>query len=147
MTTTFLITPDDNGGHNVKLQSSDPEAEAFKLVIKALKRTIDFEYRSYDRGDKLWIINEDGYGQMMQWANHCRLRIGAEVKWQQEPPRSRQPQPRIDPYSILHLLPSAPPHVIRAVYKALATVNHPDKKGGDVVAMQQINRAYDQLTR
>jgi DnaJ-class molecular chaperone len=44
------------------------------------------------------------------------------------------------------LLPSAPPEVIRAAYKAMATKNHPDK-GGDMVAMQQINRAYAQLTR
>jgi hypothetical protein len=57
--TTIHITPDDNGGHNVKLQSVDPDAEAFKLVIKALKRTIDFEYRSYDRGDKLWNSSAD----------------------------------------------------------------------------------------
>jgi hypothetical protein len=79
--TTILITPDDHGGHNVKLQSSEPDAEAFKLAIKALKRIIDFEYRQYDRGDKLWIVNEDGFEQMILWTNHCRLRIGADVKW------------------------------------------------------------------
>jgi curved DNA-binding protein CbpA len=148
--TTILIAPDDNGGHNVKLQSNDPDADAFKLVLKALKRIIDFEYRQYDRGDKLWMVNEDGFEQMILWVNHCRLRIGAEVKWQQEPPRSRRPQqqqPQIDPYGVLHLLPSAPPSVVKAAYRALATAHHPDKNGGDVVAMQQINRAYSQLTR
>lgn len=88
MTTTIHITPDDNGGHNVKLQSSDPDANAFKLAIKALKRTIDFEYRSYDRYIKLWNVNEDGFEQMMQWANHCRQRIGAEVKWLQRTDRN-----------------------------------------------------------
>jgi hypothetical protein len=145
--TTIHITPDDHGGHNVKLLCSEPDAEAFKLAIKALKRIIDFEYRQYDRGDKLWIVNGDGFEQMCQWVDHCRLRIGAEVKWQQEPPRPRQPkQPRIDPYVALHLLPTAPPDVVKAAYRALATINHPDH-GGDVVAMQQINLAYAQLTR
>jgi DnaJ-class molecular chaperone len=147
MTTTINITPDDHGGHNVKLQSNEPDAEAFKLAIKALKRIIDFEYRQYDRGDKLWIVNEDGFEQMCQWVDHCRLRIGADVKWQQEPTRPRQPKrTRIEPYAALHLLPTAPPDVVKAAYRALATAHHPDK-GGDMVAMQRINRAYAQLTR
>ncbi len=86
--TTIFITPDKNGGHNIKLQSNDPDAEAFKLAIKALKRTIEFEYRQYDRGDKLWNVNEDGFEQLHRWVNHCRQRIGADVKWSQRTDRN-----------------------------------------------------------
>jgi curved DNA-binding protein CbpA len=49
-----------------------------------------------------------------------------------------------DPYVTLHLLPSAPPEVVKAAYKALAVLNHPDK-GGETEVMQRINDAYRRL--
>jgi curved DNA-binding protein CbpA len=42
------------------------------------------------------------------------------------------------------LLPSAPPEVVRAAYKALAMKHHPDK-GGSTELMQAINQAYERL--
>lgn len=144
MTTTIHITRGDNGGHNVKLQIGD--GDAFNLAIRALKSIIEFEFRSYDPDVKAWTVNEDGYEQLILWVNHCRQSIDAEIKWQQPPPRPRRQQSPLDPYAALHLLPTAPPEVVKAAYKALATISHPDKEGGDVVAMQNINRAYAQLT-
>lgn len=41
----------------------------------------------------------------------------------------------------LHLLPSAPPKVIKATYTALARTHHPDR-GGDVEEMKAINEAW-----
>jgi curved DNA-binding protein CbpA len=42
-------------------------------------------------------------------------------------------------------LPSAPPELIRAAFKCLATIFHPDKPGGDDERMKAINRAYEKL--
>jgi DnaJ homolog subfamily A member 2 len=47
-------------------------------------------------------------------------------------------------YRELHLLPSAPPEVRRAAYRALAMLHHPDK-GGDVETMKRINAAWECL--
>jgi curved DNA-binding protein CbpA len=41
-------------------------------------------------------------------------------------------------------LPSAPPEVVKAAYRALAVLNHPDK-GGETEVMQRINAAYRRL--
>lgn len=49
-----------------------------------------------------------------------------------------------DPYRVLYLRPDAPPEVIRAAYRALANLYHPDK-GGDGVRMAELNVAYEQI--
>ena len=49
-------------------------------------------------------------------------------------------------YRALHLLPSAPPEVAKAAYRALARIYHPDR-GGDALAMQRVNIAWESLSR
>lgn len=49
-------------------------------------------------------------------------------------------------YQALHLLPSAPPELVKVAFKCLAKLNHPDK-GGDTATMQAVNAAYEQLLR
>jgi hypothetical protein len=145
MTTTILITPDLDGGHDIKFQSADPLE--FRVCVDTLKSFVEVPHRSYDPSAKTWNVSVSGYESLTKWISYICQTIDAEIKWQQEPPRPRQPKrPGIDPYAALHLLPTAPPHVVKAAYRALATAHHPDK-GGDVVAMQNINRAYAQLTR
>jgi len=51
-----------------------------------------------------------------------------------------------DPYRALHLLPSAPPEVAKAAYRALAQIHHPDR-GGSHEAMQRVNTAWETLSR
>jgi curved DNA-binding protein CbpA len=50
-----------------------------------------------------------------------------------------------DAYAVLHLLPTAPPELIKAAYRCLAMIHHPDR-GGDTEAMQRINSAYAGLS-
>lgn len=45
-------------------------------------------------------------------------------------------------YAALHLMESAPPEVVRAAYRALAAMHHPDK-GGDTRIMQNLNLAFE----
>lgn len=50
----------------------------------------------------------------------------------------------VDPYRVMHLLPTAPPAIVDVVFKALAKIHHPDK-GGDVEEMKKINEAYERI--
>lgn len=45
-------------------------------------------------------------------------------------------------FAILYLRPDAPPQVVRAAYRALAPLNHPDT-GGDEAAMTRLNLAHE----
>jgi hypothetical protein len=47
-------------------------------------------------------------------------------------------------HSALHLLPSAPPELIKVAYRCLAQPRHPDH-GGDPETMKRINRADGEL--
>ena len=49
-------------------------------------------------------------------------------------------------YAMLHLLPTAPPEVVTAAYRALAKKAHPDV-GGSTQTMQTINTAYALIQR
>lgn len=58
------------------------------------------------------------------------------------PLRPKQPPPApTGPYTVLYVLPNAPKEVVRAAYRALAAIHHPDS-GGDSERMIEINRAY-----
>lgn len=50
------------------------------------------------------------------------------------------------PHSILHVTTDAPPEVIKAAYKALAALYHPDH-GGDAEHFMRIQEAYEELTK
>ena len=153
MTTTIFINTDTEG-FKIKLQSSD--RYSFKKAIEWLKVAVPADLRSYDPQARQWFVDMTAGEDVREWLSSCESCFAAEVKWnganssgttgrKQEPTRPPRQQPRIDPYAALHLLPTAPPDVVKAAYRALATINHPDH-GGDMVAMQRINTAYAQLT-
>lgn len=48
------------------------------------------------------------------------------------------------PYDTLHLLPSAPWEVVKAAYKALAIIHHPDHDG-DAEVFREVTDAYKDL--
>ncbi len=64
----------------------------------------------------------------------------------QPPPPPAQPPPSkwAAEFATLHLLSTAPPQVIRAAYRALALIHHPDI-GGDPARMVAINSAYTKI--
>jgi hypothetical protein len=51
-----------------------------------------------------------------------------------------------DAYTALYLRPGAPQPVVKAVYRTLAQLHHPDA-GGDPEAMTRINAAYAAIQR
>ncbi len=128
---------------SVKLKSSDRDAFAF--LIEALKDAIPAYDRTYSPASREWFIHASARHSLELWLDDAREVCGASVEWQptkHERPRTASVAP--DAFATLHLLPSAPPEVVRASYKALAMKHHPDK-GGDTEAMQKINEAYERL--
>ena len=52
--------------------------------------------------------------------------------------------PKEGNYRALFLIPGAPKELVKAAYRSLALLYHPDK-GGDGEKMKEINEAYNQL--
>jgi hypothetical protein len=149
MTTIFIART--FSGFHIKLKSDNPDA--FRLCIDTLKSAIAPDMRSYNPATREWFVDEDATGRMRRWLDYCRANLYAEVEWldgetDADPEREWTPPPpkpkAVDPYVTLHLLPSAPPEVVKAAYRALAVLNHPDK-GGDEEQMKRLNDAYGRL--
>lgn len=60
-----------------------------------------------------------------------------------QPSTSRSPEAR-EPFTTLHLLPTAPDEVVQAAYRALALLHHPDR-GGNRATMARINSAFESV--
>jgi hypothetical protein len=149
-------------GYHVTFRGGD-----FSLCVSTLKSFIPATLRGYTPATRQWFIDEDATTHMRRWLSYAETMIGARVEWiggatygdsesyaDYEPecppplntPPPARPKPKaVDPYVTLHLLPSAPPEVVKAAYKALATLHHPDKPGGDGERMRVINAAYRRL--
>jgi hypothetical protein len=147
--TTIYIARTFSGFH-IKLKSENPDA--FRLCIDGLKSSITPDMRSYNPATREWFVDEDATGRMRRWLDYCRANLYAEVEWldgetDADPEREWTPPTKpkaVDPYVTLHLLPSAPPEVVKAAYRALAVLNHPDK-GGCEETMKRLNEAYKRL--
>jgi len=137
------------GGFNIKIRSDD--SEAFHEAIESLKSCIAPSMRAWQPAAKCWHVADDGQGMMLAWFDYCRDELGAEVSWVKARRQERQtraaPKAEADPFAVLHLLPTAPPELVKAAYKTLALLHHPDREGGDTTRMQIINAAYSEATQ
>ncbi len=130
---------------SVKLRSDD--REAFALLIEALKDAIPAYDRTYSPATREWLIDASARDSLEMWLDDAREVCGASVEWQPTKHERTRAKPRNETtaHATLHLLPSAPPELVRAAFKCLAQLHHPDKPGGDTEAMQKINAAYRRL--
>ncbi len=94
---------------------------------------------------------------MQAWIGYAEGTHSASVEWditkgsgerQQHRTNSNRAHAPVnsDAYATLFLLPTAPRAVVKAAYRALADIHHPDH-GGTTLAMQTINAAYASLTK
>jgi hypothetical protein len=149
--TTIFIAKASGGAHAIRLSSRD--ADTFKILIEALKDYVPACHRVYVPDRKTWRVDADAHDELHGWLSYARSTFSAQVQWiggetDADPEAEWTPpsKPKTsDPYTALWLLPGAPLEVVRAAYKALATLHHPDKPGGDDERMKAINRAYQQL--
>jgi hypothetical protein len=133
-------------GYGVKVSAAD--RDAFSFAIDQLKEIIPVPFRTYDPANKNWVIT-DGYG-LDEWIDKLRgaydVAVGdSDSKHEQ---RASQPPPQsiASPFQTLYLLPNAPPEVVKAAYKALAKIHHPDARGSSE-RMIEINRAFEVITQ
>ena len=152
MTTIFIIS-DRAGGHRIKLQSGEPER--FKLCLDLLKAMVPRQLRRYDPEAKQWHVAAMGAQLLHRWLDCASESLGAQIRWFGEGAAGEQgsdgspvrpPAQAEDPYATLHLLPTAPVEVVRAAFRALAGLHHPDR-GGDGEQMRRVNAAYEALAR
>jgi hypothetical protein len=140
-----------SGGYAVTLKSSNPDD--FNFAIGTLKSFIHSSARSYDPDARQWHVDAAAEVEFERWITNMRTVIAATIEWltpdntSDAHERAHKPHTpaKVDPFATLHLLPSAPPEVVRAAYKALAIKHHPDKLTGDTRRMQEIVAAYKQL--
>jgi hypothetical protein len=125
---------------NGDLQIRTPYLAAF---VDALKSSIPWDEREWDSATKIWTVGAQFAAQAIAIVR--RFYDDVEISRPTDGRSSSSSSTNAgDWYRALHLLPTAPPPVIDAAYKALARLHHPDL-GGDTTAMQRINAAYDRL--
>jgi hypothetical protein len=144
----------DGAGFALKFGCDD--TEDFLGLVRSLKSRVDWRARRFDPGEKLWYLTRAAGDDLRLWllahfeADQRRL-VGLDLDDLLEeaappPPSSPPGRSPASPYDVLWLRPGAPPELVRAAYRALAQLHHPDR-GGDHETMVAINRAFDALGR
>ncbi len=150
--TTIIIARDGQQDFHVKLQSGD--SYVFKSLIDALKNFVSPVYRKYEPNARKWVVGEPATESFRRWLSYACTTFSAQVQWisgeayadpeaEWTPPPPPRPKP-VDPYTALHLLPSAPAELVKAAYRTLAQIHHPDH-GGSEETMKRLNEAYGKL--
>ena len=85
-------------------------------------------------GEQILLSRDNAESQWV--ALHHRSRCDATMHLAENVPNGA--------WGALYLMPGAPPEVVKAAYRALAQLYHPDK-GGDTARMQEINAAMEEL--
>jgi hypothetical protein len=127
-------------------------------VVRYLKNTTKVKFRYYE--DFHWYVHlallEDvirlayeqlGHVDYSRLPGDLQINIAQKkVGWQRgvRKNKSKLSEPTKNYHAVLHLMPTAPPVLVKAAYKALAFKYHPDR-GGDVETFKQIQEAYDNL--
>lgn len=112
----------------------DTEMRSWRISRKLEKLVLDVLSDYYD--PIIFAERDAGYYQ-----------DDGRILWPKPPPPPPPHQPYVPQWSrTLHVSPDAPEEVIRAAYRALAHLNHPDK-GGSAEKMAALNVAFEQAVR
>lgn len=129
-----------------------------RRIVDDLKDYIPPWARRWDPDRRCWEVDDVWWDE----AREILATHGVDIKidsdpfgtWTRPPRGSSTPTPppgvtRIPldtDLRVLFLLPGAPPEVIRAAYRALSLLYHPDR-GGDAQCMKRLNQAYENLEK
>lgn len=122
-------------------------------VVEELKASIPVGCRKWDPKERCWRIERSYMSIALSILNAYDYEDSIVFEKRQHERRQRekpkpptpQPQSAASPYTMLFVLPSAPPEVIDAAYRALAKLYHPDRAGGSTQKMKELNVAYDKV--
>lgn len=110
--------------------------------IDRLKATVPAYARTYSPESKTWTISP----AYVDVAARLMFAVFPDVEIMEHArPGSSDRAPHAgDAYTVLHLLPTAPPELVTTAHRCLAKLHHPDR-GGSTAAMQAINAAAEAL--
>jgi len=108
------------------------------LLLKDLETIRNWsKYRKQTQRDKDMKFDADLQEDLNNFAK----------QWSRYKGNTKPEQKSDDPHTILQVQPGADESVIRAAYRALSLICHPDKTGGDSTVYVKIQRAYELLTK
>jgi hypothetical protein len=112
-------------------------------MVEAIKVNIPSRQRTWKGDIKQWWFKREAQTAMLALAErYCGTVRHVQENGDLAP---ALPAELVAAYRALHLLPSAPPEVVKVAYRVMCKLHHPDK-GGMTREMQRINEAYDRLT-
>lgn len=113
------------------------QAQAYRLAEIAAAY-LDLEVEHYlSRPD--WLKDRAAWIQGRGWERDRFHRPPGE-----EEPKKKSS--KATAWTVLHLRDDAPAELVKAAYRVLARIHHPDA-GGDPEQMKRINNAYEELTK
>jgi hypothetical protein len=145
----------------------DPESGFGTLIHPYNKRFVTYisqgikpmTRRRYDHENKHWLVHSTRLPQAIQagkkyfdHVDYSSLPESLQIKVVQFIEQCQKNGPveyvyiKRRPRAMLHVTDDAPPEVIKAAYKALAILHHPDH-GGDQEHFQRIQEAYEELIK
>jgi len=142
--TTILIR---HAGNTFIVSLSGTDPPALQEAVDSLKRLISRAQRRFNAERREWSIHKSAAFQFYRWVDYACTATGANIEWGPVAGSVARRETRpADPYSVLHLRETAPPELIKAAYRTLAQLYHPDR-GGDAQVMTELNLAYELLTK
>lgn len=116
-----------------------------------LKYGIKLTLRNYDSTTRAWLV----YWTQLRLVVEAARRFYTRVDWSTLPgewqmliagaqPVVELTPPMENPYAILYVTEDAPLEVVKAAYKALVSIHHPDA-GGSEEAMCKLNEAFSTI--
>ncbi len=135
------------------LLSAPFDPQKTPALVADLKRLIPAHDRRYNPATREWFIGRAyagvGLGLFRRYFPTAEI---FDAPGTAEPPPPPGPEPLAGErhFAALHLLPSAPPAVVRAAYHALVKTHHPDtlpepERDRAHLVMVTINGAYEAL--
>jgi hypothetical protein len=125
--------------------------------VAAIRRTFRNNERLFDTQKRRWVIKAKGLTRLVRigykyfdTVDLSRLPADMQESFQKAKPDESQGIEISDcsesPYTILHVLPTAPRCVISAAYKALALLVHPDHNPKlDGSEFRKLNEAFKEI--
>ena len=114
-----------------------------RWLVDELKLEVPAYARTYDPAGKTWTITPTYASTAFRLMSAVFPDVDV-VEQTSAGSADRAPHAGEDPWTILHLRPTAPPELVIAAHRCLAKLHHPDR-GGTTAVMQEINAAAEAL--
>lgn len=121
-------------------------------VVDDLKWNLPSYARRWNPEERAWMVTEDRYDDAIRilldhdYVVHYRRQYEEKARQESKPPPPPRERPQSPAHRVLFIAADAPPEVVRAAYRALSKIHHPDA-GGDEEKMKEVNEAWSKLSR